>query len=154
MRTFVCIDDTDNLEEKSTGKLAQIIIDHIEEKGIGKCSFITRHQLYFHPDIPYTSHNSTMCFVVEHINNIYKPLRDLVVHFLLNESAKGSDPGLCIAEMEKVKDKELLIDYGRRAKREILTKELAYGTADKLGVHLQSMAAQGWCDWCISRGWA
>ena len=99
MQTFVCIDDTDSLEEKSTGKLAQTIIERIEEKGIGKCSFITRHQLYFHPAIPYTSHNSAMCFAVEHTDSIYEPLRDLAVDLLLNESAEGSDPGLCIVEM-------------------------------------------------------
>lgn len=143
MQTFVCIDDTDSLEEKSTGKLAQAIIERIEEKDMGKCSFITRHQLYFHPAIPYTSHNSTMCFIVEHTENIYEPLKDLAIDFLLNESAKGSDPGLCIVEMEKLKDRELLIDYGRRAKKEILTKELAYETANRLGVHLSEHGGTG-----------
>ncbi len=143
MQTFVCIDDTDNLEEKSTGKLAQIIIEDIEKRGMGKCSFITRHQLYFHPAIPYTSHNSTMCFVVEHTDNIYVPLKDLAIDFLINESAEGSDPGLCIVEMAKLKDKELVMNYGRRAKSEILTKELAYETADKLGVHLSEHGGTG-----------
>ncbi len=143
MQTFVCIDDTDSLEEKSTGKLAQAMIERIEEKGMGKCSFITRHQLYFHPAIPYTSHNSTMCFVMEHTDNVYEPLKDLAIDFLLNESAEGSDPGLCIVEMEKLKDKELLIDYGKRAKKEILTKELAYETANRLGVHLSEHGGTG-----------
>lgn len=143
MQTFVCIDDTDSLEEKSTGKLAQAMIERIEEKGMGKCSFITRHQLYFHPAIPYTSHNSTMCFIMEHTDNVYKPLKDLAIDFLLNESAEGSDPGLCIVEMEKLKDKELLIDYGKRAKKEILTKELAYETANRLGVHLSEHGGTG-----------
>lgn len=143
MQTFVCVDDTDNVEEKSTGRLAQAIIDRIEEEGMGKCSFITRHQLYFHPAIPYTSHNSTMCFVVEHTDNIYVPLRDLAVDFLVNESAEGSDPGLCIAEMERLRDRELLINYGRRAKSEILTKKLAYETAERLGVHLSEHGGTG-----------
>jgi hypothetical protein len=143
MQTFVCIDDTDSLEEKSTGKLAQAIIERIEERGIGECSFITRHQLYFHPAIPYTSHNSAMCFAVEHTDSIYEPLRDLAADLLLNESAEGSDPGLCIVEMEKLKDKGMLMDYGRMAKREILTKELAYETADKLGVHLSEHGGTG-----------
>ncbi len=143
MQTFVCIDDTDNIKEKSTGKLAQAIIERIEEKGIGECSFITRHQLYFHPAIPYTSHNSAMCFVVEHTDDIYVPLRDLAIDFLLNESAEGSDPGLCIVNMEQLRDRELLMDYGNRAKKEILTKELAYETAEKLGVHLSEHGGTG-----------
>lgn len=143
MQTFVCIDDTDSLEEKSTGKLAQAIIEHIEDKGLGKCSFITRHQLYFHPAIPYTSHNSAMCFAVEHTDNIYEPLKDLAIDLLSSESAEGSDPGLCIVEMERLKDRRLLMDYGRMAKGEILTKELAYETADKLGVHLSEHGGTG-----------
>ncbi len=143
MRTFVCIDDTDNLFEKSTGKLAQAIIESIEEKGMGKCSFVTRHQLYVHPDIPYTSNNSSMCFLVEHDKNIYEPLKDLAIDFLLRESAEGSDPGLCITEMKKLKDRELLMDYGRRAKKEVLTKKIAYETADKLGVHLSEHGGTG-----------
>jgi len=145
MRTFVCIDDTDNLspEAKSTGELARIMIEYIEEEGMGKCSFITRHQLYVHPDIPYTSHNSAMCFVIEHDKDIFKPLRDFAIDFLVRESSEGSDPGLCIVEEEKLKDRDLLIDYGKRAKKEILTKENAYDTAKKLGVHLSEHGGTG-----------
>lgn len=145
MQTFVCIDDTDNIREKSTGKLAQAIIGDIEKRGMGKCSYVTRHQLFFHPAIPYTSHNSAMCFVVDHETNIYEPLKSLAIDFLLNESAEGSDPGLCIAQVEKLtdEDKEVLMTYGRRAKQEILTKEIAYKTAKQLGVHLSEHGGTG-----------
>lgn len=143
MRTYVCIDDTDSLEDKSTGELARIMIEKIEQEDMGKCTFITRHQLYFHPDIPYTSHNSAMCFIIEHEKDIYEPLKDLAIDFLLKERAEGSDPGLCIVQLEKLKDKDLLIDYGKRAKKEILTKEIAYTTAKKLGVHLSEHGGTG-----------
>lgn len=143
MKTFVCIDDTDNLETKGTGELARIMIENIEEMGLGKCSDITRHQLYFHPDIPYTSHNSAMCFMIQHQEEIYEALRDFAMAFLEREGAKGSDPGLCIAELEKITDYQALIDYGRRAKKEILTKELAYETAKRLGVHLTEHGGTG-----------
>ncbi|MFZ5968336.1 MAG: hypothetical protein ACOYVK_14330 [Bacillota bacterium] len=143
MRTFVCIDDTDNLETRGTGELARIMIEHIEEMGLGKCSDITRHQLYFHPDIPYTSHNSAMCFVIEHQQDIYDILRDFAVDFLVKERAEGSDPGLCIAALEKLKDHQSLLNYGRRAKKEILTKELAYETAQNHGIYLSEHGGTG-----------
>jgi len=145
MRTFVCIDDTDNLSQdtKSTGELARIMTEYIEEMGMGKCSFITRHQLYVHPRIPYTSHNSAMCFEIEHDEDIFERLRDFAVDFLERERAEGSDPGLCIVEEKKLKDRDLLIEYGQRAKKEILTKEIAYDTARKLGVHLSEHGGTG-----------
>jgi hypothetical protein len=143
MRTFVCIDDTDNLETRGTGALAALMIEQIEREGWGKCSYITRHQLYFHPDIPYTSHNSAMCFEIEHSGVIFDDLRAFSIDFLERESAKGSDPGLCIAESDRLADPLLLINYGKRAKKEILTKELAYQTAEKAGVHLSEHGGTG-----------
>jgi len=143
MRTLVCIDDTDNLETRGTGALASAMIEHIEGKGWGKCSYITRHQLYFHQDIPYTSHNSAMCFVIDHQHNIRDPLTAFASDFLKRESAEGSDPGLCIAKYENYKNHQPLINYGLRAKKEILTKELAYNTAKELGIHLSEHGGTG-----------
>lgn len=143
MKTFVCIDDTDNLETRGTGALASLMIENIEEKNWGKCSYVTRHQLYFHPDVPYTSHNSTMCFVIDHVKDIYDDLKNYAIEFLEKESAEGSDPGLCIAKSECINNKDLLIDYGKKAKIEILTKEIAYETAKKVGVHLSEHGGTG-----------
>jgi len=143
MKTFVCIDDTDNLETRGTGALAALMIEKIQIIGLGKCSDITRHQLYFHPDIPYTSHNSAMCFTIEHTGEIRDELRRFAEKFLEAESAEGSDPGLCIAELEKIQDREVLIEYGRRAKKEILTKSLAYEIAEALGIHLSEHGGTG-----------
>lgn len=145
MKTFVCIDDTDNLESIGTGKLASIMIEQIEEQGMGKCSYITRHQLYVHPDIPYTSHNSSMCFVIDHRGDIYIPLKELAMDFLVKRSAEGSDPGLCIVQIEKLnkKSQQILMDYGKKAKIEVLTKYIAYEMARNLGVHLSEHGGTG-----------
>ncbi len=143
MKTFMCIDDTDNLESRGTGALASLMIEDIEKFGWGKCSYISRHQLYFHPDVPFTSHNSTMCFVIDHDKQIHDDLKNYAMKFLEKESADGSDPGLCIAEYEVIKDSEELINYGKRAKKEILTKEIAYRTAKSIGVHLSEHGGTG-----------
>jgi hypothetical protein len=84
-----------------------------------------------------------MCFEIEHSGVIFDDLRAFSIDFLERESAKGSDPGLCIAESDRLADPLLLINYGKRAKKEILTKELAYQTAEKAGVHLSEHGGTG-----------
>ena len=61
MEIYVAIDDTDSLEFGATGQSANELRRLIEDKGWGKSEAVTRHQLLLHPDIPYTSHNSSMC---------------------------------------------------------------------------------------------
>ncbi|WP_352420632.1 hypothetical protein [Proteiniborus sp.] len=143
MKTLVCIDDTDNLESRGTGKLAQLMIEHIEKEKLGNCSYISRHQLYVHPDIPYTSHNSSMCFMVENTKDLADYLISYGSDFLVKESAEGSDPGLCVVSLEKLKDYDAIIAYGQRAKKEVLTKKLAYETAKRLGIHLSEHGGTG-----------
>jgi len=140
---LVCIDDTDNIDSRGTGELATMLADIIEEKKWGTASPVTRHQLLIHPDIEYTSHNSSMCFEAaietEHLTDITRFSMD----FLLNESAEGSDPGLCIVPLDALKDKQKLINYGRNAKKNVLTKETAYELAKKLDIHLSEHGGTG-----------
>lgn len=66
MRALICIDDTDNIDiKRGTGQLASLLAEEIEQKGWAKCEAVTRHQLFVHPDVPYTSHNSSMCFAAD-----------------------------------------------------------------------------------------
>lgn len=144
MEVLVCIDDTDSLEYGSTGKLAQYLIDVLEERGLGKGSYITRHQLYVHEDIPYTSHNSSMCFIMECQKDEYENIIQTSIEVLLDKSVEGSDPGLCVARYEDIKGKlELIKEYGKRAKKEVLTKKNAYDTAKELGIHLSEHGGTG-----------
>ncbi len=143
MKVFVSIDDTDNLESIGTGHLAARLISHIEEKRWGSCSFITRHQLFVHTDIPYTSHNSAMCFQAELKDTGCDGLIDYAASFLRQQSAPGSDPGLCIAVCEALEFSEEILDFGRRAKEQVLTKDAAYSLAARLGIHLSEHGGTG-----------
>lgn len=143
MRVFVCIDDTDNLESRGTGELADILAQAIEKRGWGKCSGITRHQLLVHPDVPYTSHNSSMCFETRLNHDNLPELINFAAEFLVRESAVGSDPGLCIAVIDRDYEINLLEDFGHRAKIQVLTKQEAYDLAQKLGVHLSEHGGTG-----------
>jgi len=144
MNILVCLDDTDNLESRGTGELASLLADRIVERGWGQSSFITRHQLLVHPDIPYTSHNSAMCFGAA-LNDSCPPARfiEYAAGFLERESAPGSDPGLCVATLAELADSEPILAFGRAAKREVLNKKDAYSLAEKTGIHLSEHGGDG-----------
>lgn len=131
------------MESKGTGEIAEMIARHIEEKNWAKCSKVTRHQLLVHPDIPYTSHNSSMCFGAEAGDKYIDSIIGFACDFLARESAPEADPGICIALLDRIRDPERLMDFGRRAKKEVLTKEEAYETAKLLGIHLSEHGGTG-----------
>ena len=143
MKILIAIDDTDNLETPGTGHLASALSDLLEERGLGKGSPVTRHQLYVHPDIPYTSHNSSMCFEAEISEGDFEHITTFCQDFLVKESAPGSDPGLCIVDIDALDKKDILIDYGRKAKNTILSKKIAYDLASSLNIHLSEHGGTG-----------
>ena len=100
MNIFVCIDDTDNIDSRGTGELASLLAKALEKNGWGESQAVTRHQMLVHPDIPYTSHNSSMCFAAEIAAEHLSALTEFAKEFLVRESAEGSDPGLCIVNLD------------------------------------------------------
>ncbi len=143
MQILLSIDDTDDLESRGTGELASMISDSIEKNGWGKCMGVTRHQLFIHPDIPYTSHNSSMCFIADIGESNLNEVILFAEEFLNIESAAGSDPGLCIAEIQKIADVPKLIEFGKMAKTTIVTKQKAYELAKELNIHLSEHGGTG-----------
>ena len=65
MYYYIGIDDTDNLESRGTGHRARQLGTGLQNAGIARLISITRHQLLVHKDIPYTSHNSSACLLIE-----------------------------------------------------------------------------------------
>ncbi|HEY4939067.1 MAG TPA: hypothetical protein VIJ69_08545 [Actinomycetota bacterium] len=58
---LIGIDDTDNLDSKGTGNLAQRLLAALEAEEFGQGIGATRHRLLVDPQIAYTSHNSSAC---------------------------------------------------------------------------------------------
>jgi hypothetical protein len=143
MRILISIDDTDDLESRGTGELASMIADDLETNGWGKSSYVTRHQLLIHPDIPYTSHNSAMCFAAEIGEGALEKVIAHASAFLARESAAGSDPGLCVVDIDRLASPNELVMFGRKAKTEVVTKEQAYEFARRGGVHLSEHGGTG-----------
>jgi hypothetical protein len=135
MNILISIDDTDNHQSRGTGFRARQLADKLSVYGLAKVSGITRHQLLVDDRIPYTSHNSSACIAVEgrEIEKIIYICRT----FLKSESAPGSDAGLCVAPEELINDE--IIDWGLRAKKEVLDMQHAARLADRSYVYLEGL---------------
>lgn len=140
MRCLIAIDDTDNLESRGTGFRARQLGARLAEAGLGTVRGITRHQLFVHPSIPYTSHNSSACLDVDLGTADLDAVRVFCRDYLAAESAPGSDAGLCIAPFAAVPDE--IMEFGRSAKQSVLTRGQAHELADRHGVHLEGVTGE------------
>lgn len=97
MRVYIGFDDTDVLGSAiGTGKLARRFEHLIPEA----CSIwgVIRQQLLVDAAIPYTSHNSSACVVVECPDvSFVDILKRAAMAHIEAMSLPGSDPGLCLA---------------------------------------------------------
>ena len=144
MQIYLSVDDTDNLESIGSGQLAENLTEALILNGLAlRCSNITRHQLFYHDDIPYTSHNSSMCFTAAIQDSAFSEIIDFASTYLKQHAAPGADPGLCIAQESEQLDKEALILFGQQAKTTILNKDKAYLLASKTNVHLSEHGGTG-----------
>ena len=133
MRILIGIDDTDNKDSRGTGFLSRQLAKQIVAKNLGKVSGITRHQLFIHPEIAYTSQNSSACLDV--VSEIEKELKLFCAQFLKESAAVGSDAGLCITDWDFVSDD--IQEWGRKAKMEVLKLEDAINMAAKNNIYLE-----------------
>lgn len=133
MRVFLGFDDTDILEATyGTGKVVRWFAPRLPEG----CSArgVVRQQLLVDPAIPYTSHNSAACMVVEipapeGIPRLIAKAIDHVRHY----AAQGSDPGLCVVPEDSTALPGL-VAFGRRCTHAVATQAEALLAAR--GVHL------------------
>ncbi|PKG55177.1 DNA-binding protein [Shewanella sp. GutDb-MelDb] len=144
---LICIDDTDDIGTKGTGEIAEEIANLLAAEQLktaassDKC-LVTRHQLFVHPDIPYTSHNSAMCFRLE-TDLSFAAIKQICVSHLLAESAEAADPGLAILDMTSMYDINALIAFGQSTKEAVKTKSQAYELAAELGIDLTEHGGTG-----------
>jgi hypothetical protein len=140
---MVCIDDTDMPGTRGTGWLVEELCRILVRKKMAVTSAISRHQLFVHEDIPYTSHNSAMGFELRVQKETIDAVKGVCIDFLQNRSEKGSDPGLCMADLTRPFDAQSLIAFGKKAKQAVLSKADAYYLAEKSGVHLSEHGGTG-----------
>lgn len=134
---FVGIDDTDNLESKGTGYHARTLGALITEHALGTCVAITRHQLLVSPLVPYTSHNSAACLVIEGGQPNRLAIQALCRDYLLEHSAPGSDAGLCVADASQLSLAS--VGFGMLCKHQLVGRNDAAHMAADLGVFLAGL---------------
>ncbi len=141
---YVSIDDTDNEDSPGSGQLADDLVEGLKHTNlITRSTPVSRHQLHVHNDIPYTSHNSSMCFTALTERDTIATLIHFASNFLVENSAPGSDPGLCVAVSDDTLDCQALIQFGLAAKTTVLSKNDAYSVAEKVGIHLSEHGGGG-----------
>jgi tRNA(Ile2) C34 agmatinyltransferase TiaS len=143
MDLLVAIDDTDNLEPDcvGTGRLARMLATHLSERGACKRANVTRHQHFVHPDIPFTSHNSSACLLAEKITAPRDAISDLAQQFLVDHPNAGANPGLCVVEPSAVPS--WLLDFAKRTQSEVVTLDEADRVAARLDGFVWSAGETG-----------
>jgi hypothetical protein len=132
-KILIGIDDTDNLTSPGTGRLARDLCQELVKRGL-KSLGVTRHQFLVDCSIPYTSHNSGACIAVE--SDDIRAV-DFAFDYIACISAKGSDPGVCIAFREEVSEEAF--NFGKAAQERILPIELSFELARNSNIKLRGL---------------
>ncbi len=140
MRIYIGFDDTDSADsDYGTGKVAR----WFERVLPRECMMwgVVRQQLLVDDRIPYTSHNSSACMVVENADgSILDRLVDAAAAHIEKHAAVGSDPGLCIC-LEGNGDLSDIINFSVTCTREVVTQAEAMKAASAF--HLSAHGGTG-----------
>jgi len=139
-RFLVGIDDTDYGESIGTGALSRELQILLMRKLNLTSDGVTRHQFLVHPDIPYTSHNSSACLALTGDSSV-EEIAELCVEFIDFLFHPGADPGLCVATPGQFTAE--CLDFGVRAQRVVVKKEEAVELAAGCGIFLRELGGEG-----------
>jgi hypothetical protein len=133
MRIYFGFDDTDTVDsDRGTGKLARWFENEIPKPC--RSWGVVRQQLLLDPSIPYTTHNSSACAIIETPEmSLMDELISRAVNHIERHFIPGSDPGLCVAS-EDHPALSTLIHFGRICTTRVVTQKEALQAA--MGVHL------------------
>jgi tRNA(Ile2) C34 agmatinyltransferase TiaS len=136
MTIYLGIDDTDTRESRGTGRLARAIAAELARSYT--VTGVTRHQLFVHPAVPYTSHNSSaVIHIRETENGITGDVFATAKEMMLDDFIEGSDPGICVATDSAINGD--LSRFGLAAKTSIVTQDQARSLAREAGILLEGL---------------
>ena len=133
MRIYIGFDDTDTSDsDRGTGKLARWFEGELPKT----CRLwgVVRQQLLLDNSIPYTTHNSSACAIMETSNHC--SIDDLIsraIHHIERYFIPGSDPGLCVVSEDNSALSKLIL-FGRTCATRVVTQKEALQAAG--GAHL------------------
>lgn len=142
MNLYLGLDDTDMLDDAGTGQLARSLAERLC-RAIADCRLegASRHQLLRDPRVPCTRRNRCSCVVVEVDRHTIPAVLEQARAHVREGSVDGSDPGLCLAEEAQIVP--LLVEFGRRAQRELVGQGEALTVARAAGVLLEPLGGSG-----------
>jgi len=132
---LIGLDDTDNATSRGTGYVARRLAEECARRGLAPRG-VTRHQFLKDPRIPYTSNNSGACVAVRGDG-----AAAFAFDFVAGASARGSDPGVCVAEAGAVPRE--VVAFGREAARRVLRRDAAAALARAVGLDLRPLGGTG-----------
>jgi hypothetical protein len=122
LRVYVGFDDTDIKDaDRGTGKLARWFERELPEG----CHVwgVVRQQLLVDEAIPYTSHNSSACVVVDcHVSVSIELLTEQAIAHIKRHFIDGSDPGLCVCPGGHPALAGL-VEFGRTCTERVVTQD-------------------------------
>jgi tRNA(Ile2) C34 agmatinyltransferase TiaS len=129
MKVYFGFDDTDNHDSPyGTGKLVRWFQRKLPEEC--ECLGVVRQQLFLCDAIPFTSHNSAACLIVEIPNpSLVESLIGAAASHIKRHAAAGSDPGLCVVT-ERDRSLQNIIDFGRYCTHAVATQQEALQAAE------------------------
>ena len=134
MKAYIGFDDTDTLDSDfGTGKVIRWFEELLPEGC--KCEGVVRQQLLVCDEIPYTSHNSAACMVVEideekQSNGVLSKLADLASGHVISRAAQGSDPGVCVVSESDASLGDIM-EYGYDCANRVSTQQEALRAVGK-----------------------
>jgi tRNA(Ile2) C34 agmatinyltransferase TiaS len=143
MVIFIGMDDTDNAQSRGTGALARNVA--AELSGEYRVLGVIRQQLLRDPRVPCTKNNSSKGLLLEPVSPEGRDRGELaalaarVRDLMLGDFQPGSDPGLCVTRDVPAE----VIEFGRRAQRELLTKAEAQALAARHDIYLEELGGDG-----------
>lgn len=132
MKFYVAFDDTDTIDcGRGTGKLARWFAQELPQEC--RQIMVVRQQLLHSPDVPMTSHNSSLCCIIEVPDETYRQLLiEKGIAHIQNHFFEGSDPGLCVAAEKD--DLSALLEFGIKCTGTKTSQKEAIEAAK--GIHL------------------
>lgn len=124
MRIYIGFDDTDTVDiDRGTGRLARMFEQNLP-KDVHVYG-VLRQQLPVLDGIPYTSHNSSACVIVDADDtSIIDEIIDRASYHLEEHFIDGSDPGLCVVAGDSPRCADI-VAFGLTCCRRIVTQDEA-----------------------------
>ena len=110
-----------HLRIKRDGRLVRNIATSLSSKH--PIFGVTRHQLFVHPSIPFTSHNSSAAIHIDALSSDIEEIFCSTKKLMLDDFIEGSDPGLAIASSSQITP--ATVAFGLDAKIIVVTQERA-----------------------------